>query len=276
MPEDTTAEFTREDLVEQAPPLKMILKTSVACKSDLGRVRENNEDKFEFYIPEDENLMASRGSIFVVCDGMGGHAAGQIASELACKTFLEVYLHHYSADGAVAAGAAVEAANRFILDVARAMPSRAGMGTTLSAIILRQDEAISVQIGDSRIYRFRDEILEQISEEHSFVEEQVKLGLMSREEAARSPYAHVLTRALGVDEGVQPHIAKYDLREGDIFLLCSDGLTNHVTDVQIHDTLAKYAPSESVWRLVNAALIAGGSDNCTALCVRVDEIIAVE
>lgn len=272
MMQESTAEFTREDLAIEAPPLRFIPKVSVACKTDLGRVRENNEDKLEFYIPENENLQAARGSIFVVCDGMGGHAAGQIASELTCKTFIDVYLHHSAPEPKRAASAAVEAANRFVLDVGRSVPGRTGMGTTLSCLILCQDKAIVTHVGDSRIYRLRDSELRQLSEEHTYVEEQLKLGLMTRAEAVASGYAHVLTRAVGVEDGLVPQIESFDLRKGDEFLLCSDGLTNHVDDSQIAETLSRYSPSEAVWKLVNSAIIAGGSDNCTALAVRVDEL----
>src|SRR2546421_10462894 len=122
MPEETTAEYEMGQLVAVAE-LKVKAKVSVACKTDLGRVRENNEDKFEFYIPEDDATLAARGMIFVVCDGMGGHAAGQIASELACKTFIDVYLHHPASEIEVALRSAVVAANRFVTDVSRAVPA---------------------------------------------------------------------------------------------------------------------------------------------------------
>lgn len=269
---ESTAEFNREELALEAPPLRVIPKASVACKSDLGRVREHNEDKFEFYVPEEPAIQAARGSVFVVCDGMGGHAAGQIASELACKTFIDVYIHHSSPDQEQAARAAVDAANRFVLDVGRSVPGRGGMGTTLSCVILCQDRALVVHVGDSRIYRLRQGEIAQLSEEHTYVEEQVQQGQMTREEASRSPYAHVLTRAIGVDDKMEPQIEGFDLLEGDVFLLCSDGLTNHVSDEQIADALSRYAPSAAVWKLVAAALVGGGSDNCTALCVRVDDL----
>src|SRR4051794_16751739 len=144
--EEITAEYAIEELAP-APELKARVAVSVACKTDLGRVRENNEDKFEFFIPEDDRTLAARGQIFLVCDGMGGHAAGQIASELATKTFIDVYLHHPSSEPSVAMEAGVAAANRFVLDVGRAIPSRRGMGTTLSGLILLQGEAFVVQVG---------------------------------------------------------------------------------------------------------------------------------
>src|ERR1700712_5173908 len=114
--EEITAEYA---VAELAPSehLRSTVAVTVACKTDLGRVRENNEDKYEFFLPEDERTLATRGQIFLVCDGMGGHAAGQIASELATKTFIDVYLRHPSSDPTVAMEAGVIAANRFVLDV---------------------------------------------------------------------------------------------------------------------------------------------------------------
>ncbi len=272
--EETTAEFTKEELQVAAMPLTHKVHVSVACKTDLGRVRENNEDKFEYYIPEDEPTLASRGQVFVVCDGMGGHAAGQIASELTAKTFIDVYLNHTASSPQDAASAAVAAANRYVLDIGRQIPGRSGMGTTLSALILWADRAIIVQVGDSRIYRLRDGELDQLSDDHTFVDEQVRQGTMSREEAERSPYAHILTRAVGVDDNLIADVQEWDLRERDVFLLCSDGLTNHVKDDEIRVTLDS-APSAAVWRLVNSALMDGGSDNTTVLVVRVDNIEAI-
>ncbi len=269
---ESTAEFAREELTGEAPPLKSILELTIACKTDLGRVRENNEDKFEYFIPEDESLLARRGSVFVVCDGMGGHSAGQIASELTAKTFIDVYLNHHAQSPEEAAEAAVIAANRYVLDVGRAIPSRRGMGTTLSALILIQGQAMCVQVGDSRIYRLRAGLLTQLTKDHTWVEEQLALGTLTPEMAAGHPYSHVLSRAIGAEEGVRPDIDLTDLEVGDTFLLCSDGLINHVDDEQLA-TLLENPPSQAAWKLVNAALQDGGKDNCTVLIVRVDAIL---
>ena len=269
--EETTAEFSRDELIA-ARPLTVRTKVTVACKTDLGRVRENNEDKFEYYIPEDELRLAARGMVFMVCDGMGGHAAGQIASEMTCKTFIDVYYSHQSESQEEAARAAVFAANRYVLDSGRAIPDRRGMGTTLSTLILCEGAAFTVQVGDSRIYRLRDAAIKQITDDHTFVEEQVRAGVLTREQAESHPYAHVLTRAVGVEEGVVPDVVKHELLVGDIYLLCSDGLTGHVSDEEIFSMLSSLSPSEAAWRLVGAALQGGGRDNCTVLIVRVDSI----
>jgi PPM family protein phosphatase len=272
--DEITAEYATQTLA--APPeLRVRTRVSVGGKTDLGRVRENNEDKYEFYIPENEDDLALRGMAFVVCDGMGGHEAGQIASELACKTFLDVYFNHPGDAPESALLAGLKAANRYVLDVARAVPSRRGMGTTLSALILLQDQAWIAHVGDSRIYRLRDGALEPITKDHTWIEEALASGQIRPEEAETHPYRHVLTRAIGTEENVPPDIFSTDLRQGDVFLLCSDGLTNHVSDEELAAVLSESGPSETAWKLVGMALVGGGSDNCTVLAVRVDELAPI-
>jgi protein phosphatase len=274
MMEEITAEYAVSELAESVE-LLVTPKVTVACKTDLGRVRENNEDKFEYFIPEDERTVASRGLVFLMCDGMGGHAAGQIASELTCKTFIDVYLHHPSSHPEEAAKAAVAASNRFVLDVGRAVPSRRGMGTTLSALVLLQDRAMVVHVGDSRIYRLRGDVCEQLTVDHTWVEEVVRAGLMPREDAEVHANRHMVMRAIGVegDDFARPDVLWFDLQEGDTFMLCSDGLSNHVSNQQIGDFLATNSPAEATWKLVTSALADGGSDNCTVLVVRIDALL---
>jgi protein phosphatase len=269
--DEITAEYTTEQLVPSVE-LRYIPKVTVAVKTDLGRVRENNEDKYEFFIAEDEPTLASRGLVFLVCDGMGGHAAGQIASELACKTFIDVYLHHPSTEPTVAMVSGVQAANRFVVDVGRAVPSRKGMGTTLSGLILIQDVAYAVQVGDSRIYRLRNGESLMLTHDHTWVEEAIRAGMIRPEEAETHPYKHVLTRAIGTEGDVRPDVEAFDLKAGDIFMLCSDGLVNHVDDDVIGEILRSKAPADAVWTLVGQALLGGGSDNTTVMIVRIDEL----
>ncbi|MBX3114723.1 MAG: Stp1/IreP family PP2C-type Ser/Thr phosphatase [Fimbriimonadaceae bacterium] len=271
-------EITAEITVEQVAPkveLRVIPKLSFGAKTDMGKVRENNEDKHEFYITENHGEIAAKGNIFVVCDGMGGHEAGQCASELATKTFIDVYRSHPSEDIAVCARAAVTASTRFINDISMAIPSRKGMGTTLSALILCQDRSMVVQVGDSRVYRLRDGDLKQITTDHTWVEETVAAGMMSREEAEQHPYRHVITRALGTERDVTPDVIEDDVQVGDQFMICSDGVTNHVQDSQIARIMSSMSPSEAAWRLVGDALVGGGSDNATVIVVRVDGLESV-
>lgn len=269
--EEITAEYST-DQISPSPNLMYRMKVSVAAKTDLGRVRENNEDKFEYYASEDERVLASRGQIYLVCDGMGGHAAGQIASELASKTFIDVYLHHPSSDPMQAMHAGIQAANRFVADVGRSVPARRGMGTTLSALVLLQGNAYTVQVGDSRIYRLRDRNLSQLTQDHSWVGLRIREGVLTPAEAENHPYKHVLERAIGTDGMAEPDVEQHDLQAGDLYLLCSDGLLNHVADDRIADIMLTYGLAEGAWKLVAEALLGGGTDNTTVLLVRVDEL----
>jgi protein phosphatase len=273
--EETTAEFSAHDLAAETP-LKVRVRVSVGAKTDLGRVREHNEDKFEFFIPEDDAVLASRGSVFLVCDGMGGHAAGQIASELAAKTFIDVYLHHPSTDPHTAIRSAVSAAHRFVTDVGRSLPARRGMGCTLTGLILRQGTATIVNVGDSRAYRLRDGKIVQLTQDHTHVDELLRAGILTPEQAETHPDRHILSRAIGGDGEAVPDLEDLPIRTGDVFLLCSDGLTNHVSDAQLEECLAVHGPSEAAWKLVGQALLGGGSDNVTVLIVRVDEVAEID
>lgn len=269
--DEITAEYAVADLLPPAE-LKVLAHVSIGAKTDLGRVRENNEDKFEFYVPDDELILASRGQVFVVCDGMGGHAAGQIASELACKTFIDVYYSHPGSDPKEAMGTAIHAANRWVFLTARSNGNRAGMGTTLSAMVLLQEKAYCVQVGDSRIYRLRDGELTQITEDHTFVNELVRVGTISAEDAINHPKKNVITRAVGVEENVVPDFFEFDVVEGDVYFLCSDGVLNHVDDEGILSILTSNGPAAAAWKMVGQALLGGGSDNTTAMVLRVDRL----
>lgn len=272
--DEITAEYASDQLAPAAE-LRTRVRATVACKTDLGRVRENNEDKFEYYVSEDDTVLATKGSVYVVCDGMGGAAAGQIASELTAKTFIDVYLHHPAEDPRVAMAAAVTAANRFVLDVSRSVANRQGMGTTLSALILLQEKAYIVQVGDSRVYRVRNSEIEQLTEDHSWVEEALKLKMITPEEAETHPYKNVITRAVGTEGDLAPDIFVHELEVGDKFMICSDGLIRHVTDLTIAYLINEHDPAEATWRLVGNALQNGGSDNTTVMIVRVDALESV-
>jgi protein phosphatase len=269
--DEITAEYSKDQIAPSAE-LRFRPKVTIACKTDLGRVRENNEDKFEYFLPEEDSTLASRGQIFLVCDGMGGHAAGQIASELTAKTFIDVYLHHPASEPTVAMEAGVTAANRFVCQVGQAVPARRGMGTTLSGLILLQDRAYTVQVGDSRIYRLRQGELLLMTHDHTWVDEQIRAGVLTAAEAETHPYKHVLTRAVGTEGEVIPDIEQHDLKPGDLYVLCSDGVMNHVTDDRIGEIMSKGGPSDIAWKLVAEAILGGGSDNTTVMAVRVDEL----
>ena len=274
---EITARFSRQELVRgwrirEAGPPSVVPVTRVGLKTDLGCVRENNEDKAEYYEPDDPITLSTRGSLYIVADGMGGHAAGQIAAELAIKRLMSEYYDGSAEDATRALLDGFVAANEHVRSVARAIPARAGMGTTLTAIALIEDRAIICHVGDSRAYLLRDGAVSQISEEHSWVAEQVRAGTMSAEEAEASPYRNVITRCIGPLDELSPDIQAVQSRTGDRWLLCTDGLTGHVSDAEILNVTADVPPSEACRRLVELACARGGRDNVTVLIVDITDL----
>jgi len=262
-----------EEWKKKAPkPPKLQAVVKMGARTDLGRVRENNEDKFDFFEPEDEDVLAARGSFYAVADGMGGHAAGQIASELALKTVINSYYGDVTGDLDEALIRAVRQANSLIHDAARAIVERSGMGTTLTGAIVWGDELHIIQVGDSRAYLVRDGETRQITEDHSWVCEQVKLGALTEEEAQYSPFRNVITRSLGASPDIAPDIYVEKLREGDVVVLCTDGLHGNVSPEEIVRAVEGNGPSQTAKELADLANERGGSDNITVLVLAAKQI----
>jgi PPM family protein phosphatase len=274
---ETTAKLDPRALEEEwrkktPEPLKAQAVVKIGARTDLGRVRENNEDKFDFFEPEDEDALTARGAFYAVADGMGGHAAGQIASEMALKTIINSYYADNLGDVNDALTRSVQQANSLIYDTARAIVERNGMGTTLTGAVVRGDELHVVQVGDSRAYLIRDGKVRQITNDHSWVAEQVRLGALTEEEAHSSPFRNVITRSLGAAPGVEPDIYIEQLERGDIIVLCSDGLSGNLSADDIRQTVENISPSLAAKKLVDLANDRGGSDNITALVIQVKDI----
>jgi protein phosphatase len=246
----------------------------VAGITDVGCVRANNEDNFGY----DAAL-----GVFVLCDGMGGETAGEVASEISVNTVLS-YFRQAVAKGeypvleliddvstdANALGNAIRAANRAIRDAVAADAGQNGMGTTIVAALVRGCNLAIAHVGDSRIYLIRNNTIEQLTNDHSLVMEQVRRGLMTLEQAEHSPIQNIITRALGTSEPVEPDLADHALLNQDTLLLCSDGLTRHLPDEQILALVNNSSSIETACNnLIAAAKAAGGSDNVTSLLVRV-------
>ncbi|MDO8684144.1 MAG: Stp1/IreP family PP2C-type Ser/Thr phosphatase [Armatimonadota bacterium] len=262
-----------EEWRKKAPkPPKVQALVKMGAKTDLGRVRENNEDKFDFFEPEDEAALATRGAFYAVADGMGGHAAGQIASELALKTIINSYYADLSNSVEDALTRSVQQANSLIHDTARAIVERSGMGTTLTAAVILGDDLYVAQVGDSRAYLIRDGEIRQITHDHSWVSEQVRMGAISEEEAHISPFRNVITRSLGAAPGVEPDIYKESLKKDDVIVLCSDGLTGNVQPEDILQIAQESGPSAAAKALVELANERGGSDNITVLVLAIKDI----
>lgn len=236
-----------------------------AAFTDRGRKRTSNEDAFGFSVED---------GIFVVCDGMGGAAAGEIASSVAVDEVLRLLAgrgHNGSSPLPGAALSAIVAANDAIFARAQRNQRLSGMGTTLVALTVQESHVWVLNVGDSRCYRMRNRRLEQLTLDHSLVEEQVRMGRMSRTEAHRSPFKNVITRALGTQARVTPDVFGLKAEPGDVFLLCTDGLTRELSDAQIECMLAEDLPLDELSnRLVNAAKKVGGHDNITCLLVRAE------
>ena len=277
--QEITAEFSAEELGGALPdePLRVVPRVKFVARSEIGHARENNEDKFDFYEPDEEPLLAARGSVYLVCDGMGGHNAGQIASELAAKQFLHAY-YHLGGAAQEAARHAILQAHHYIAEMASKIPSRYGMGTTLTALILKQDEGILTHVGDSRCYRLREGVLEQLSRDHTLVARLVEQGILTPEQARYHPQRNVIRQAVGVadpSEPLEPDIETFPLQEGDLYLLCSDGLTDLVDDAEIEAILRDEPPTRAAWRLVDRALANGGRDNITVVLVQILQLLQV-
>jgi protein phosphatase len=228
------------------------MKISSGYRSDVGRGRPDNEDSF---LAEDED------GLYAVADGMGGHRAGEVASATAIETLKAAYLGGHHLDEAV------EAANAAVFAKAADDDALRGMGTTLTAIALEGDStALLGHVGDSRAYLLRDGALTQVTDDHSLVEQLVREGRLSPEEAHHHPQRAIITRALGVDAQVEVDTYRVDLRPGDRLLICSDGLTNMLPDDTIAVTLRRHAdPQQAAETLVDMANQAGGDDNITVV-----------
>jgi len=238
-----------------------VLQYLAAAVTDRGRKRPSNEDAFGFSVED---------GVYVVCDGMGGAAAGEVASSLAVDEVLHLLTGQKQANQLPnCVEDAIVAANEAIYSRAQRNQRLSGMGTTLVALAAHERQVWVLNIGDSRCYRLRNGKLELLTLDHSLVEEQVRMGKMTRAEALRSPLKNVITRALGTQCRVTPDIFGLEAESNDLFLLCTDGLTRELSDGAITALLAEGGSLDAICaRLVEAAKKAGGHDNITCLLVR--------
>ncbi len=232
------------------------MRPVVAAKTDVGRVRQGNEDSYLVAEP-----------VFAVADGMGGHLGGEIASETAVETITEAVRADAPQDAATLASL-VRRANSAIWEKAQGDPNLRGMGTTCTLVLVRDHELHVAHVGDSRAYLLRAGELSQLTEDHTLVGRMVREGRLSAEEAERHPQRSIITRALGVDAEVEVDEMTIGIEEGDRFLLCSDGLTSMVDSEEVHNVLSgERDPDSAVERLVGVANAAGGEDNVTVVLI---------
>lgn len=250
---------------------KKIMLYHFCAKSDPGRARDNNEDSVAF----DEATLTA-----VLADGMGGYNAGEIASGMA-TAFIKSELSRWlveAGDGAKAKEVrrameiCVDNANRSIFNSANSNAHYAGMGTTLVVGVFRDDKLVLGHIGDSRCYRLRSGALEQITKDHSLLQEQIDAGLITPEQAATSSIKNLVTRALGVDESVLLDVNEHMVQPNDIYVMCSDGLSDMIDDAAIAKIVGQDVPLEQkAGHLIDAANENGGRDNISVLMIEVQE-----
>jgi serine/threonine protein phosphatase PrpC len=235
-----------------------------AMRTDPGLARELNEDTVAWVTPQDKAIADSRGSLALVADGMGGHAAGEIASTLAADVIRRLY---YDLEGPVpkVLAAVFIAANRAILEYAAEHPECKGMGTTCTVLAFHDRQAWLGHIGDSRAYILRGGKLVQLSEDQTLVAKLVHDGTLTQEQADHSPMHNVILQALGTSQQIKPLIGAkgLPLELGDVLILCSDGVSGLVPDAKIAEIAGRLAPQEACDALIEAALAAGGHDNAS-------------
>lgn len=244
------------------------MKQRVFGVSDVGRCREINQDQL---------LIDPALGLYAVADGMGGHAAGEIASQMAIESLSETMSLDRQSGSATPDEAArrlehaFHEGNRKICESVLARGEWRGMGTTIVALLAVGEEAVIGHVGDSRAYLLRDGALARLTSDHSWVNEQVKLGLMTDAEAQRHPMRNIVTRALGNRADLQVELTRTRLNPGDVVLLCSDGLNSMLGDEEIRETLARHMdnPEAACQALVAQANQHGGEDNITVVVLRV-------
>lgn len=252
------------------------MKISSFGKTDTGKTRKNNEDS---YVVDDP------GGLYAVADGIGGHEGGEVASRMAIEGLSQIVrepcsgadntpAHGISAEGD-ATGSALSHAftlvNETIRQAAAENPALLRMGTTLTALVFRETTAHLAHVGDSRAYRLRAGVLTQVTDDHTVIADQVRAGLLTPEQAQKSPYRHVITRALGIDPELMVDHQVLEVRPGDTILLCTDGLTEMLDDETIRRILEDASPQEAAERLVREANDRGGGDNITVVVLQIKD-----
>jgi serine/threonine protein phosphatase PrpC len=253
----------------------MALAVEVAGKTDVGCVRANNEDNFGY---------DSRYGIFVVCDGMGGQAAGEVASKMGVDILLDYFRHHVpvpeihslngrnASPGATSLADAIQLANKTIFKAGQEQNARHGMGSTIVAALVRGNALAIGHVGDSRIYLVRHGAIQQLTQDHSLVMEQVRRGYITLEQAQKSEMQNIILRALGSEEVVEADVEDLVAVPGDVLLMTSDGLTRHVQDEEILNIVQGPGDLQQACNeLVQTARDRGGDDNITCLLVRMVE-----
>lgn len=246
-----------------------------AALSDIGFRRRMNQDAYVVQLCPERGQWRTHGHLFMIADGMGGHAVGELASKIAVDTVPHTFFKTRGASLRSALRGAVEAANDAIYRRSATDRGFERMGTTGSVLVLSAEGAVIAHVGDSRIYRIRGETISQLTFDHSLQWELIRQGRMKPEEVYLNSPRHVITRSIGPEPRVEVDVeGPYPVLPQDVFVLCSDGLSGHVTDAEIGAAARELPPAEACRFLVNLANLRGGSDNITVIVARVGELPA--
>ena len=236
------------------------------AKTDIGKAREKNQDYY--YIPSSQDDL----QLFILADGMGGYNGGEVASKLATESLKKYIQNNFESIEKSKEkileliGNAMEYANMVVYEKSKEEKELEGMGTTLEVCLIYNNKVYLGHVGDSRIYRIRKEVIRKLTKDHSYVQQLVEDGKITREEATNHPKKNMLTKALGCTPYVEPDIRARNVEKGDIFIMCSDGLTNMVTEQEIFEAVKENA-EKAPEVLVQKANNAGGYDNITVVTI---------
>jgi len=239
-----------------------------------GLKREHNEDYLGYLLPYTPAQLRSHGCVFVLCDGVGGHRKGEVASQLAVETVLESFSRAKSGEAHKGLlSRAVQSANQKVYEQGQSSPASVGMATTIVACALRADRAVIAHVGDSRCYLLREGRVRQVTRDHTVAAEQVRLGILSNNEAAQSANRHLLSRSVGNDLVVNVEIDEVQVQKDDVLLQCSDGLHGAVGPDDIAAIVKRFnALSTAVERLIELANQRDGGDNVSVQLIRVHDV----
>ncbi len=243
----------------------------LAGLSDIGCQRENNEDRFSYWEPSDEEQFSLKGRLAIVADGMGGYEGGQEASRIAVETIEEVYTHASGGDPRAWLVQGFLMAHSRIKEYAEKYPDLHGMGTTCTAMALLDHRLYFAHVGDSRLYLVRPSSISRLTQDHSYVSRLVQNGILKAEEAESHPQRHILTAALGAGSNITPDSPEQPiaLDSGDVLVLCTDGLWGLLTELEIQNAVAGKGAAEICDTLVETAKKRGGPDNITVQALRI-------
>lgn len=252
-----------------SPPKSGVEKTRTRVRyaghTEAGRVRSVNQDSF--FAGE----ISGRGTLAIVADGMGGHQTGEVASQKAVSIIQEELVRS-RAHPPAAIARAVQAANLEIYEFATEHPENHGMGTTLTTVLIDDQVGLVGHIGDSRAYLIRDGAIRQLTQDHSWVAERVRQGILTEDEAKRHRWRNVITNALGASPEIKLDLMHFDVKAGDRILLCSDGISMLLDEARLMQIITQHAPDEAVQQLIEVANERGSPDNITAVVLQVDHI----